>query len=88
MADIQKTLDKRAASYNKYGSYSDHAILTQRLKQAVRDHAGWNDTPGDMQESIDMIFHKIARVLNGEHTYKDNWHDIVGYAKLVDDQLT
>jgi hypothetical protein len=34
-----------------------------------------------------MIFHKIARILNGNPDYVDNWIDIAGYAKLVADDL-
>jgi hypothetical protein len=35
-----------------------------------------------------MIQHKVARILNGEPDYSDNWHDIAGYATLVDDLLS
>lgn len=34
-----------------------------------------------------MIFHKIARILNGDPNYADSWVDIAGYAKLVADEL-
>jgi hypothetical protein len=34
-----------------------------------------------------MIQHKIARILNGDPTYTDNWHDIAGYATLVEQHL-
>lgn len=34
-----------------------------------------------------MIQHKIARILNGDPDYVDNWVDIAGYAKLVADRL-
>ena len=34
-----------------------------------------------------MIQHKIARVLNGDPNYPDNWHDIAGYARLVEREL-
>jgi len=31
-----------------------------------------------------MILHKIARILNGDPEYSDNWHDIAGYATLIE----
>lgn len=35
-----------------------------------------------------MIVHKIGRILNGDPNYADSWHDIAGYATLIDQQLT
>jgi len=34
-----------------------------------------------------MIFCKIARILNGDPNLIDNWHDIAGYAKLVEMEI-
>ena len=39
-----------------------------------------------LKESIPDL-EKIARILNGDSNYHDSWHDIIGYAKLVADQL-
>jgi hypothetical protein len=41
----------------------------------------------DQAEALDMIFHKIGRILNGDPNYADSWIDIAGYAKLVADRL-
>ena len=41
----------------------------------------------DQAEAIDMIFSKLARILNGDPNYADNWIDIAGYATLVADRL-
>ena len=27
------------------------------------------------------------KILNGDPNYVDNWHDIIGYAKLIEDRL-
>ncbi len=35
---------------------------------------------------FEVIADKIARILNGDPNYKDNWHDIQGYAKLAEDR--
>ena len=42
----------------------------------------------DCREAVDMILHKLARVLNGDPNYADNWHDIQCYAKLVEQRIT
>lgn len=34
-----------------------------------------------------MIAHKLARIMNGDPNYIDNWTDIAGYAQLVVDIL-
>ena len=41
----------------------------------------------DQQEALDMIAHKIGRIINGDPDYADSWDDIAGYAKLVGDRL-
>jgi len=58
------------------------------MKYCCRQHRGWNDMSGDQQEAIDMILHKIARIVNGNPNYKDSWTDIIGYATLIERRLT
>jgi len=41
----------------------------------------------DQREALEMIAHKIARIINGDPNYADSWVDIAGYAKLVSDRL-
>jgi hypothetical protein len=33
-------------------------------------------------ESLEMIAHKIGRILAGNENFHDHWDDIAGYAKL------
>jgi len=37
----------------------------------------------DHKEALEMIQHKIARILNGDPNYADSWQDIAGYAQLI-----
>ena len=82
--DVTETLTERG---NRYGKFKDHAALSQKLKEAMYCTDGWEYLSADMREALEMIQHKIARILNGDPTYADSWHDIAGYAKLVDDRL-
>jgi hypothetical protein len=41
----------------------------------------------DMAEALDMIVHKMSRLVNGDCYHRDSWHDIMGYAKLIDMRL-
>jgi hypothetical protein len=35
------------------------------------------------KEALEMICHKMARILNGNPNEHDHWHDISGYSTLV-----
>ena len=83
-SDVNKTLDERG---ERYGKFSNHAELSQKLKQAMKEKATWWDLSPSQQESLEMIANKIARILNGDPNYAENWHDIAGYATLIDLQL-
>ena len=84
MASIEATLEERAT---RYGSFEGHARITYELKRAMQAAPKWPDLADDQREALDMIVHKIGRILNGDPNYHDSWHDIVGYAKLVADRL-
>ena len=86
MSDILKTLDER---HNRYGTYMDVAKTSQQLKEILSD-AVENNTAFftfDMIESLDMICNKLARIVNGDPSYDDSWHDIAGYATLISERL-
>ena len=81
--DVNATLAERG---KRYGDFTNHARITQALKAAMVDSPNWKTLSQDKKEALDMIVHKIARILNGDPNYKDSWHDIVGYAKLAEDR--
>jgi len=81
---LASMLDKRGA---RYGKFITHAHASQGIKTAMRDLAGWQKLDNDQVEALEMIAHKIARILNGDPNYADSWVDIAGYAKLVADRL-
>jgi hypothetical protein len=84
--DIDGTLDERAQDY---GKFKDGAALMQGIKRLLADHArAHNKTFADDQwEALEMIVHKMARIVNGNPDKVDSWTDIAGYAKLVADRL-
>ncbi len=84
MTDIDATLAERAA---RYGSFDGHARITQRIKLAMQIAPNWSLLTDDQKEALEMVAHKIGRILNGDPNFHDSWHDIVGYAKLVADGL-
>lgn len=81
---IDATLAERGG---RYGKFKEHARITQNLKRAMADSPNWDKLSDSQRESLEMVVHKIGRILNGDPNYHDSWHDIVGYTKLVADEL-
>lgn len=83
---VNKTLNDRGTSY---GEFEDGANIAQTLKGVMRNTLphGWNNMAPDIKESLEMIQHKIARIINGDENYIDSWHDIQGYASLIEERL-
>jgi hypothetical protein len=84
--DLVNILTERG---NRYGKFTGHAEITQMLKTVV--NVGLTKRgktlASDQQEALDMILHKIGRIVNGDPDYADSWVDIAGYSKLVADRL-
>lgn len=72
---------------NRYGSLKGHARITQAIKRAMVNSPNWIALSDDKKEALEMIAHKIGRILNGDPEYHDSWHDIIGYTKLIADDL-
>lgn len=91
---VETTLAERGA---RYGDFSDHARIAQQLQDVMRQSGangdtmavgrGWYALSDVQKQALTVIADKIARILSGDPDYGDNWHDIQGYAKLVEDRL-
>lgn len=81
---LTATLEDRG---KRYGLFTNHAEITQSLKQTMYHQNNWEILKDDQKEALEMIAHKIGRILNGDPNYADSWIDIAGYAKLVADRL-
>jgi len=81
---IKEMLDERES---KYGPFRSHAEITQAFKSIAKDTPGWLKCDEPMREALEMTFHKIGRILNGDPYYKDSWVDIVGYNQLIVDEF-
>lgn len=85
MNNISDTLEERG---NNYGDFKEHARLTMSMKDIVRTAPSFNRMEPYQVEAIDMILHKLGRIINGDPDYIDSWVDIAGYATLVERELT
>lgn len=82
---VAETLTERG---NRYGDFAGHARITQNIKGAMAASPNWATMPDDMREALEMVAHKIGRILNGDPEYADSWHDIAGYVTLVERRLS
>ena len=84
--DINVLLAERGKTH---GDYEVHALITQDLKRVVTHHVADLDRKldDDMAETLDMIAHKIGRIIAGNPAEPDHWRDIAGYAQLVANRL-
>jgi len=81
---IDQTLQERGS---RYGKFTEHARITQNIKSAMTDSPNWVKLTPDMKECLEMVAHKLGRILNGDPYYTDSWTDICGYARLVEARL-
>lgn len=89
---VAETLAQRGS---RYGDFTDHAALCQQFKDTATGFipanyttsTPWAELDPVKKQALEVIFDKIARILTGDPNYDDNWHDIQGYAKLVEDRL-
>lgn len=85
-SDVDNTLRERGG---RYGDWQSHAVVVQTYKDFTRQVLLKQNKivhPASM-EALDMIFHKIGRIINGDPTYVDSWLDIAGYATLEVNRL-
>ena len=81
---IKETLNQRQS---QYGSFEDVAQTTEQLFQVIKGGASFVDFTESQRMALYMIFSKVARLSNGDCNHKDSWHDIAGYAILIDEVL-
>jgi len=69
-----------------YGEFEDIARISQKIKDmyCMYNH---DETDPVINEGIDMIIHKLARIINGGSRYIDNYRDIQGYCQLIINHL-
>lgn len=80
MQEIDKILEERGTNY---GEFSTQAMVAQNLKGILQQGYTVARHTALHREALEMIAHKIARIINGDPDYIDHWVDIEGYARLV-----
>lgn len=77
---IDATLAERQSTY---GSFEDVAFVTENIINVLKK-CNYDYMPHTHKMAMYMIASKMARLVSGDCNHLDSWHDIQGYAKLVE----
>lgn len=89
-APIEQLTQERGKTH---GAFSDHAKYTQAIKQVAyrayseRAQRGQPALTVQQKEAVEMIAHKLGRILAGDATFADHWDDIGGYASIANKEF-
>lgn len=64
-----------------HGDYRHFSEVSQALKKICAQNAEKRSLT--QNESLEMICHKLARIVTGDPNFEDHWNDITGYASLA-----
>lgn len=81
---VTEILEERQSTH---GTFSEAATTVQRIKVIMRSTPNWDKLSNAQREALEMIQHKIGRILHGDPYLLDSVRDIIGYAQLVYDEL-
>lgn len=78
--DINATLNEREKDYGSFSEFSKKYC-------AVTNVLNPYELPEIQCVAANMIIMKLCRAFNGDANKADTWHDIAGYATLVEKEL-
>jgi len=84
MPNVEETLAEREKTH---GKFADVAKTSQRLKDVLLEPCQRIPFTYSQLEALDNICQKMARIVNGDNNHVDSWHDIAGYATLIEREL-
>lgn len=80
---INQTLEIRKSTHGD--DYKKSCEFCQAVKKLIR---AANPNLSDLtQETLDRIVLKIGRIVFGDENHAEHWHDLCGYATLVENEL-
>lgn len=80
MSDLKKTLADRQKTH---GDFQQVAKVAESLMGSIE----FQRLSASQSFAVRMIVGKLARIVCGNPNEPDHWHDIAGYARLVEDEL-
>ena len=83
-SDLDQTLQDRG---NVHGDFHDNAYATFECLKVLSACPAFKFLTPVQSVAIFHIVHKLARACSGDSNHLDHWHDIQGYAKLVETSI-
>ena len=77
--DITEILEEREPTH---GDFREVARIDQRFRALLADSPNWPYLSDCQKLSLEMITHKLSRILCGDPNHRDHTDDISGYAAL------
>lgn len=81
---VEKLLAERKSSH---GDFVSAALTVQRMKDLLHAAPNWENMPAYQKEALEMVVHKMGRVLHGDNNFVDAYRDIIGYTQRVVEYL-
>lgn len=81
---VTEILEERQSTH---GTFEESATTVQRIKVIMRSTPNWDKLSNAQREALEMLQHKVGRILHGDPYLLDSVRDIIGYAQLVYDEL-
>lgn len=78
---VDATLTARGRTH---GDFAACAACSQSILRAMRAGPSWGRLSDVQIEALQMISHKLHRIACGDPDHADHWHDIAGFATLVE----
>lgn len=81
MANVESTLAQRQ---NVHGDYARSAGVKDELLRRLECTPNFEQMDSVGRTTLRMIVEKLGRIMFGDWSFADHWHDIAGYATLMD----
>lgn len=73
--------------HNTHGDYQLQSLVSMNILRMMKMATGYYSLSSAAEEALILIAVKIGRILTGNANEPDHWHDIAGYATLVENIL-
>lgn len=84
--ELNKILKERGENY---GDFIEMAKISGGIKRVLFEKKSISryGLDPDEREALEIIAHKMSRIVNGNPHFEDSWRDIAGYATLVANRI-
>ena len=82
--NVEDTLAQRG---KVHGDYTESSIVKDEILAAIECTPNWRKMSPGGREALRMIVEKIGRIMVGDWKFADHWHDIAGYATLMENEI-